>query len=114
MIIELALTAAMLQAGTVKNPRTVEFTCQDHDRDDQHELDIIRVADGAVIQTLQLGDPAVDTDGKVRTVINVQPIAFGEYKARVRAVVGTLKSDDSADSNTFERVPGAPSGATVK
>jgi hypothetical protein len=114
MIIEALLAAALLQGATVKNPTMLEFECPDHALDDQHEFDIVRVSDGAVIQTLQLGDPAADATGLVRVSINVQPIAFGEYVGRVRAVAGTLKSGNSADSNRWERVPGAPSRVAAK
>jgi hypothetical protein len=114
MIVELALTASLLQSATVKNPRNVEFACPDHDRDDQHELDIVRTSDGAVIQTLLLGDPPVSADGLVRATFNVQPVAFGEYVARVRVVAGGQKSEDSPDSNVWARTPGSPSGVVTK
>lgn len=108
------LLAVVLQTSTiVKNPRNVEFTCADHAQDTGHELDIIN-SSGTVIQTLQLGDPPAGTDGIVRATINVQPIAFGVYTAKVRAVVGTSKSDDSLPSNQFERAPGSPGSVVVK
>jgi hypothetical protein len=116
MIAELVMAVAIhtAQAATVKNPRTVEFTCPDHDRDDQHELDIVRTSDGAVIQTLQLGDPAVDGDGLVRASINVQPVSFGEYVVRVRVLAQGVSSDNSADSNVWQRAPGSPGGVVAK
>jgi hypothetical protein len=115
MIAELLLAATMLQSTPApKNPTTVTFNCADHDRDDQHELDIIRVSDGAVIQTVLLGDPAADANGVVTATVNVQPIAFGQYKVRVRAVAGTVKSADSADSNVFDRVPGSPTKVNIQ
>jgi hypothetical protein len=99
----------------VKNPTTAEFDCPDHDLDDNHELDIISVVgtNRVVIQTISLGDKPADADGKVRFALNLQPIAFGDYVARARAVAGAIKSDDSADSNLFQRVPGKP-GVTLK
>jgi len=113
MLIEAALALAMLQTATVKNPRNVEFTCPDHAIDTEHELDIVRTSDGVVVQTILLGDPAA-ADGVVRTTINVQPVAFGEYVARVRVVAGTVKSDSSPDSNRFERAPGQPGSVIVR
>jgi len=100
-------------APVVKNPTLVTFTCADHDRDTQHELDIINV-DGAVVQTLLIGDPPADADGVVHATINVQPVAFGSYTVKVRAVAGDLKSDDSVASAVWQRVPGAPSKPSVR
>lgn len=115
MIIEVMLAAVLMQQpAPVKNPTRVEFTCQDHDRDDNHEMDIIRTSDGVVIQTIQLGDPAPDANGVIRANVNVQPIAFGEYTARVRAVAGVIRSDNSTDSNLFQRSPGTPAGVVVR
>ena len=96
-----------------RNPRNIEFVCADHDRDDQHELDILD-SGGNVIQTILLGDPPVGQDGIVRTTINIQPITFGEYTARVRARAGDLISLNSAPSNMFLRAPGQPSGVIVR
>lgn len=93
----------------VKNPTAVLFTCPDHDRDDQHEIDIIRVSDGQVVQTLLVGDPPVNGNGDVRVAINVMPVAFGQYVIKVRAVAGTLKSEDSVASEVWVRSPGKPS-----
>jgi hypothetical protein len=113
-MLEALILALALQTSTiVKNPRNVEFTCSDHATDTAHELDIIN-ASGAVIQTLQLGDPPMGTDNIVRATINVQPIAFGTYTAKVRALVGTSKSEDSLPSNPFERAPGTPGSVIVK
>jgi hypothetical protein len=107
------LALALLQTGNVKNPRTIEFVCADHATDDQHEVDIVRNSDGVVIQTVLLGDP-VAVSGVVTATINVQPVAFGTYFVRVRAVAGALKSEDSVSSNLFDRVPGAPSSVVVR
>ena len=115
MIIETLLALALVQTPVnVKNPRTVEFTCEDHATDDQHELDIVRTSDNVVIQTLALGDPVAGPGGVIAATINVQPVAFGTYYVRVRAVAGTLKSDNSSNSNLFDRVPGSPASVIVK
>lgn len=98
----------------VKNPSVLAFQCPDHDRDDSHEIDIVRVADGSVIQTLAGGDPAADAAGEVTIAVNVQPVAFGQYRFVVRAAAGSVKSDDSAPSAIWERTPGKPTGLMVR
>jgi hypothetical protein len=101
----------------VKNPTIAEFVCADHDRDDQHELTIYQnTPTGVLVTTILLGDPVyADAATKlVRSNLNVQPIAFGSYVAKVVAVAGTLKSDPSPVSNIFERVPGAPSKPDIR
>lgn len=105
-------------AQNIKNPTAAEWVCPDHDVDTQHELTVLQVVgtNKVVITTLLLGDPAyLDATTKtVRSPINVQPIAFGDYVARVNAVVGTSKSDDSPESNAFTRAPGSPSKLLFK
>jgi hypothetical protein len=114
MIAETLLALSMLQATPpVKNPTALGFICPDHDLDDEHEIDIIRVSDGAVVQTLLAGDPPV-VNGEVVVRLNVQPVAFGTYVFVVRAVGGGTKSPDSNRSDVWERVPGRPTGVTVK
>lgn len=103
----LVLWAAPAFAQTVKNPRAVIFTCVDHAQDTGHEIDILD-SKGVVIQTIQGGDPAADANGDVTIAINVQPVTFGSYTIKVRAVAGALKSVDSAPSVVWERVPGQP------
>jgi hypothetical protein len=96
----------LLQAP-VKNPRAVIFTCVDHATDTGHEVDIIN-AQGVVVQTINGGDPLADANGDVTVEFNVQPITFGAYTVRVRAVAGAIKSADSLPSDVWERVPGQP------
>jgi hypothetical protein len=114
MLAELAFAALLQTAPIPKNPRNIEFTCPDHDRDDQHELDIVRASDGETIQTIQLGDPPAGADGIVRATINVQPVAFGTYFGRVRVLAAGVRSENSPDSNQFQRTPGAPGPVIVK
>jgi hypothetical protein len=105
----LVSTSAMAQTAPVKNPTLVVFRCSsDHDLHTGHEMDIV-ATNGQVIQTLSLGTATPDAAGDVRLPINVQPIAFGVYTARVRAVAGAAKSFDSDPSNVWERAPGRPS-----
>jgi hypothetical protein len=114
MLAELLLSATLQVTQLVKNPTTIQFVCVDHDKDDQHELDVIRASDNTVIATLLLGDPPADANGLVTATLNVHPIAFGTYFGKVRAVAGTLKSDDSAPSNQFQRAPGQPTVLVIK
>jgi hypothetical protein len=104
--------AVVAQVSIVRNPRAVVFECPDHDQDTGHEIDIVRVSDGAVIQTIQGGDPAsgavVDGLPSVTIPINVQPVIFGAYRVVVRAVAGSFKSDSSDPSAIWERAPGKP------
>lgn len=120
----LVANVAVVQAQTtpVKNPGTVEWECADHDADFQHELKIVRIegTNKVIITTILLGDPAysVPETKTVRTDLNVQPIAFGEYVATMSAHVRmpdttVVKSDESAESNRFQRAPGAPAKLTL-
>ena len=45
------------QTPAVKNPSALTFACPDHAQDTGHEIDIVRAADGVIIQTIQGGDP---------------------------------------------------------
>jgi hypothetical protein len=98
----------------VRNPRSVTFTCPDHAQDDNHEIDIVRASDGVVVQTITGGDPPADAEGMVTIALNVQPVAFGTYTVRVRAVAAGIKSDASDSSDVWERAPGKPTGLIVK
>ena len=98
----------------VKNPSGLAFLCPDHATDSGHEVDIIRESDGVVIQTLSVGDPPLNAQGEVEVAINVQPVAFGQYRFAARATAGALESDTSVPSALWERVPGRPSGIVVK
>ncbi|MGH2667509.1 MAG: hypothetical protein ACRDH5_00025 [bacterium] len=110
-----ALSATHAQPpAPVKNPRGVTWAgCPDHDRDDNHEVGIFDAASGASVQVLSVGDPAL-TDGAYPALVNVQPIAFGRYVFRVRALVGALASDWSEPTEVWERAPGKPSGAVAR
>jgi len=106
-------TVGVRAQGPPKNPSQIAFFCPDHDRDDQHEIDVVRVSDGVVIATLLGGDPPL-TGTEVVVDINVQPVAFGSYRIVVRAVAGTLRSANSDPSEVWERAPGRPSGIVVR
>lgn len=112
-ILHFVVLSVAAQTGPAKNPRGVAFICPDHSLDDQHEIDIIRESDGAVIATLLAGDPALNATGEVEVFLNVQPYTFGQYRFGVRAVAGLLKSE-TALSEVWERVPGKPSNIRVQ
>ena len=98
-------------APDVTNPSAVQWCpSPDHALVDSYELDILR-PDNSVLQTLNLGKPAVSaTDGSCTASINVQPIAFGVgYATRIRAKASTAVSADNLSLNKFTRAPGAPS-----
>jgi len=101
----------------VVNPSAAEWTESiDHADVTTYVLDIVRASDDMVIQTLDLGlgTPIADTPGDREASINVQPIAFGEYCAVMRAEASALESVDSLPSNTWVREPGGPSGLRVR
>src|SRR5687768_11555174 len=110
MILELAFT--ILQATAPINPVGVAFTCPDHALDTEHEVDVLD-SSGAVIQTILGGDPPLNAQNEVEIRLNVQPIAFGEYRFRVRAVAGSIKSVDSETSELWRRAPGAPGAIRI-
>lgn len=113
VVIVLCATAAHAQTREI-NPTRVIFSCADnHDQHTSHEVDILRV-DGTVLQTVILGTAPPDASGDVTLTINVQPIAFGTYTVRVRAVAGGVKGADSLPSNVWDRVPGAPGKPKVQ
>lgn len=107
---------AHAQTTPIKNPRQLAFTSSDHALVDRYEIDVLKL-DGSVVQTLtvQKADTSVDSaTGDILVSLNVQPIAFGQYQFRVRAVAGTVSSDNSANSDTWERAPGQPGKPAVK
>lgn len=115
--VSLALVVLMgrgVGQGVIKNPTGYQFTCPDHAGDDAHDLAIIRESDGVTVQTLALGDPLVNAQGLVVGALNVQPLAFGAYRARVRAVGNGIASDWSEPTAVWERAPGKPGGFLVQ
>jgi hypothetical protein len=103
-------------ATDVDNPSGVQFCpSADHATVDSYELDILR-PDGSVLQTINIGKPAVSaTDGSCTAAVNVQPVAFANgYSMRIRAKAGTASSSNVVAINKFNRVPGGPSKLIVK
>ena len=101
------------QTPPVKNPSAVSFTSADHATVTGYEVDIVTQA-GAVLTTIVTGKGTQAADGTVTLSLNVQPIAFGVYTLKIRAVAGSVKSVDSVASDTWERVPGPPSKPVVQ
>lgn len=112
-------------AQTANNPTAVEFQSPDHSDPavTGYELDLKACTSPTtctnVIQTITISKANVTlvtgTNPQVyRATINVQPITFGSYVGVMRTVAGTIKSSDSAPSDTFNRVPGAPSKPAFK
>ena len=113
LVVVLALsvcaTGVQTQTPPVKNPSGVTFVSPDHDTITNYEVDIVIASTGSVLTTIVAGKGTL-SNGVVTLPLNVQPIVFGTYTLRVRAVASpTLKSDDSDASDPWERVPGAPS-----
>ena len=99
----LVIGSVVLCAQTpVRNPQSISFTCADHDRDDEHEVEIVDVKTGAVVQTILLGDPPL-TGSLVMTTVNLRPLAFGSYVVRVRAVANGQRSETSDPSESSDR-----------
>ncbi len=106
--------AAPVAAQMPTNPTGVQWDCPDHATDDGHEIDIVRVSDGVVIQTLDVGDPPALAGITVQASVNVMPVAHDIYRFVVRALAGTLASVDSEPSIDWARVPGRPSNVVVQ
>lgn len=104
------------QTPPVRNPTGAQFTSPDHATVTGYEIDIIRVADNSLVQTITIAKSAttVLATGEISVTLNVQPIAFGEYRCVARAVAGTMKSDNSTPSDIWNRVPGPPSKPVMK
>ncbi len=114
-------TVAHAQVPAVKNPVGLAFTSSDHNNTavTGYEIDIVR-PDGTVAQTLTIAKSATTVvAGEVVVALSVQPIAFGSYTFRARTVAsvpvnGSLVSVNSVPSDSWDRVPGAPSKPKVQ
>jgi hypothetical protein len=120
MVLCVVLFSVFLSAQTApprKNPTSLTFESADHSKVSGYEVDILTAA-GAVLQTVSVGKGTQDAAGVVTVTIPVQPLAFGSYTVRARAVAtvgpGTFKSADSTPSEVWERVPAQPFKVTVQ
>lgn len=111
----IGLAAVTVFAQTiVVNPTRIVFQCPDHAQDTNHDVQILR-QDGTVLSTLtDVGDPAAAANGDVTLPLNVQPIAFGSYTARVRAKAGTSVGEWSNPTAVWSRSVETPTGARVE
>lgn len=113
VLVLVGLSVPMFSQTVPKNPTGLAWTCPDHALDDAHEIAIVRESDGVTIQTLAAGDPPL-TGTEVVAALNVQPVAFGQYRFRVRALAAGVSSDWSELSEIWERAPGKPTGLVVR
>jgi hypothetical protein len=108
------MAAPAMAQSPVPNPSRAEFTVSiDHSTIDSYELAMFDAAD-LQIATLDIGKPAPDATGTAGVPINVQPIKFGLYTARIRAKAGAVYSAWSDPSNLWVREPGKPSKVVIK
>lgn len=118
----LIVMASMASAQPVPNPTRLHFTASlDHQAVTTYEVGWFLAGATDAVSTVDLGKPAPDTVTGcaspapcIEAAVNVMPLPFAEYTAKVRARAGTLASDWSVASNPFVRVPGAPGGPVVK
>lgn len=109
------LMAAPVAAQNVPNPTAYEFEpSADHAAIDSYELGVYTAVSDILIATLVIGKPTVDADGKCRGSLNVQPIKFGTYVAKVRAKAAEVFSPWSDPSNLWDREPGKPGKIVIK
>lgn len=116
LVSALGLLLALQPAPPVINPTRVMFQCPDHDKDTGHTLEIVSVANGKVLQTIDVGDPPMDSAGDVVIALNVQPIVFGTYVVRVKVIVTTATgylSSAPVESPQWRRAPGDPGNVRV-
>jgi hypothetical protein len=112
----LGLIVAQAQTALVINPREVEFDpSPDHAAIDRYVIAFYAPGSTTPARELDIGKPAVGTDGKCRAPINVQPLTFtAGYTARVRGAAGTILGEWSDPSNPFDRIPGKAGGVVVR
>jgi hypothetical protein len=110
------LLALPLSAQTaVTNPGHVEFTASvDHALIDKYVIGWFAQGATDPIQETDLGKPTPDGANLVSTTINIHPLGFGIYTAKVKAVVGAVSSEWSVPSNEAVRGPFPPASPSLK
>jgi hypothetical protein len=116
------LVAHAAFAQSVPNPTKANWTASpDHPTITSYEIGWFLGAATQPVTTVDLGKPTPDTVPTcsspapcIEAAINVMPLGFNEYTAKVRAKAGTMYSEWSDPSNPFARVPGPPGGPVVK
>jgi hypothetical protein len=97
------LTDTRLSAQTmVVNPSSISFTCSDHDIDDEHEVEVVRVDTGEIVRTMLLGDPPL-TGSFVIAQVDFRSLRPGHYAVRVRVRSGGESADMSDPSPVWQR-----------
>ena len=99
----------------VPNPTGAEFTpSPDHAAIDSYQIGYFLAGAAEPTTLVDLGKPVPDAGNLCQAPINVMPLTFGDYTAKIRARVGTVWSEWSDPSNPFARIPGRPGGPVVK
>lgn len=102
----LMLPAAAQAQAPIPNPTGAEWDpSPDHATITSYELGYYLAGATDPVQTVDLGKPTPGADGKCRAAINVRPLGFGVYTARIKAKAGAVGSVWSDPSNPFERTP---------
>lgn len=116
----LAIAAPATAQTNVTNPTRAEFTASlDHAAITSYEIAWFSGAAqvGAVVD---LGKPTPDANQLCTATIQVMPLTFATYTAKVRAKVVTglvgapIYSEWSAASNAFDRAPGNSGTPIIK
>jgi len=112
------LVANVAVSQTLPNPTGAEWTCSaDHSSISSYEIGWFLAGATAPVSTTDLGKPIPTAANLCTSAINVMPLAFAEYSAKVRCKVAgapVIYSEWSDPSNLFQRVPGKPGGVVVK
>ena len=115
LIFALLGVASSAVAQTIRNPSGATFTpSADHATITSYEIGWFLTGAVEPVSTVDIGKPAPDGTNTCAIAINVMPLAFNEYTAKIRAKAGTVYSDWSDPSNGFQRVPGRPGKPAVK
>jgi hypothetical protein len=112
----LGFCASAVNAQTIPgNPTGAEFTpSPDHAAVSQYEIGWF--LSGAVdpLSITDIGKPTPDQNNVCRVTINVMPLPFNQYTAKIRAKAGDVYSEWSEPSNVFMRIPGKPGTPVIK
>jgi hypothetical protein len=111
----LAVPSAGLAQVPIPNPTGAEWDPSvDHAQISSYELGYYLAGATDPVQTVDLGKPDPGPDGKCRAAINVRPLGFAVYTARIKAKAGPVASEWSDPSNPFARVPEPARNLVVK
>lgn len=118
-LLVLAIPSLSAAQTTPQNITAVVFNpSADHDTIARYDIEIVKMTDGIVIQTINGGKPAPDANNDIIITLNVQPITFARYVVRVRSVAVVdgqeIRGPQSEPSEVWERAPGAPSKPRVR